>query len=64
MSRYANSTRRSCDTCGHPTWYGPRLMEKIAEGATASCGDCAFLALAIGARPKAIIHLGGQAIDG
>jgi len=64
MRRYADSTRLACTHCRRPTWYGPRLMEKIAEGACASCGDCAFLALAMGVRPSAIVHLGGRAIDG
>lgn len=38
-------------------------MEKIAVGAAAACGDCAFEALAQGAQPLAIVHLGGEAID-
>lgn len=63
MVRYKSSTRRPCGTCGEPTWYGPGLMSKIAEGATASCGDCAFAALVLGARPSSIEHLGGEAVD-
>jgi hypothetical protein len=60
MARYANSTRRPCGLCCRPTWYGPRLMQKITnEGAMPACGDCAFRALLLGARPSRVEHLGG-----
>lgn len=63
MNRYQDSTRRSCAFCGRSTWYGPRLMQKIIEGAIATCGDCAYKAIAAGARPSEIVHLGGTLLE-
>src|SRR5258708_17698493 len=43
MPVYSGSTQLACEGCGRPTWYGPRLRDKIDAGEVrAGCGDCLY----------------------
>lgn len=59
MSIYSGASKVNCLICGRPTWFGPRQRELIDAGvARPGCCDCFIDAVALGARPAGLMHLG------